>query len=321
MQSTGLLEALGRPVLQRLGRRLLGDPGHLRGEGLRREGRGVGQAAGERDHLRPRRHRHQVAHRRGAHHPRCARRRGRRSAPGRCCWRGRDAGGAVGHSAMRGSVADRRRGAREVRFSRVDFLGSRARHRHRDRDARRHHRHARLRPRPDDAARRRDRASSSASCSPARARRRRSSAWSAPSFACLVVSDVVAGAGRREGSGAGALGFLVSLAALIVVAIALLVAGLVIARRRRPRLARHLPPPPRPAQTRRPARPALAAPPPVAHHWRPCRPPRSWSSPTSTRCAPTCCERAVAEGRAPTFARAARARRARSPTASPASPR
>jgi hypothetical protein len=42
-------------------------------------------------------------------------------------------------------------------------------------------------------------------------------------FACLVVSDVVSSAGRREGSGAGALGFLVSLAALIVVAIAILV--------------------------------------------------------------------------------------------------
>ncbi len=40
--------------------------------------------------------------------------------------------------------------------------------------------------------------------------------------ACLIVSDVVSGAGRREGSGSGALGFLVSLAALIVVAIALL---------------------------------------------------------------------------------------------------
>lgn len=42
-------------------------------------------------------------------------------------------------------------------------------------------------------------------------------------FACLIVSDVVNGAGRREGSGSGALGFLVSLAALVVVAIALLV--------------------------------------------------------------------------------------------------
>jgi len=38
---------------------------------------------------------------------------------------------------------------------------------------------------------------------------------------CIVVSDVVSGAGRREGGG-GALGFLVSLAALIVVAVALL---------------------------------------------------------------------------------------------------
>jgi hypothetical protein len=42
-------------------------------------------------------------------------------------------------------------------------------------------------------------------------------------FACIVVSDVVAGAGRREGSGSGALGFLVSLAALVVLAIALLI--------------------------------------------------------------------------------------------------
>ena len=41
--------------------------------------------------------------------------------------------------------------------------------------------------------------------------------------ACLIVSDVVSGAGRREGSGGGALGFLVSLAALVVVAIAILI--------------------------------------------------------------------------------------------------
>jgi hypothetical protein len=41
--------------------------------------------------------------------------------------------------------------------------------------------------------------------------------------ACLIVSDVVSSAGRREGSGAGALGFLVSLVALIVVAIAILI--------------------------------------------------------------------------------------------------
>jgi hypothetical protein len=63
-------------------------------------------------------------------------------------------------------------------------------------------------------------------------------------FACLVVSDVVGAAGRREGSGAGALGFLVSLAALIVIAIAILVwpaillvvaalAWLAVSRRRR----------------------------------------------------------------------------------------
>jgi hypothetical protein len=42
-------------------------------------------------------------------------------------------------------------------------------------------------------------------------------------FACLVVSDIVSAAGRREGSGAGALGFLVSLIALVVVAIAILI--------------------------------------------------------------------------------------------------
>lgn len=42
-------------------------------------------------------------------------------------------------------------------------------------------------------------------------------------FACLVVSDIVAGASRRQGSTAGALAFLIALAALIVVALALLV--------------------------------------------------------------------------------------------------
>jgi len=46
--------------------------------------------------------------------------------------------------------------------------------------------------------------------------------------ACVVVSDVVAGAGRREGSGGGALGFLVSLAALLVVAISILVSPVVL---------------------------------------------------------------------------------------------
>jgi hypothetical protein len=40
--------------------------------------------------------------------------------------------------------------------------------------------------------------------------------------ACLVISDLVFGASRREGSGAGALGFIVAIAALIVLAIALL---------------------------------------------------------------------------------------------------
>ena len=46
--------------------------------------------------------------------------------------------------------------------------------------------------------------------------------------ACLVISDLVFGASRREGSGAGALGFIVTLAALVVVAISLLVPILVI---------------------------------------------------------------------------------------------
>lgn len=45
---------------------------------------------------------------------------------------------------------------------------------------------------------------------------------------CLVISDIVFGASRREGSGAGALGFLVAVAALIVAAIALLLPVLTI---------------------------------------------------------------------------------------------
>lgn len=47
-------------------------------------------------------------------------------------------------------------------------------------------------------------------------------------FACIVVSDVVGGAGRREGTAGAALGFLVSLAALVVIAIAILVAPAVL---------------------------------------------------------------------------------------------
>lgn len=43
-------------------------------------------------------------------------------------------------------------------------------------------------------------------------------------FACIVVSDVVSGAGRREGSGSGALGFLVSVVALVVLAASILIA-------------------------------------------------------------------------------------------------
>jgi hypothetical protein len=45
---------------------------------------------------------------------------------------------------------------------------------------------------------------------------------------CIVISDLIAGAGRREGSGAAALAFLVALASLIVIAAALLLAPLVV---------------------------------------------------------------------------------------------
>jgi hypothetical protein len=41
--------------------------------------------------------------------------------------------------------------------------------------------------------------------------------------ACVVISDLIGGASRREGSGGGALAFLVSLAALVVIAVAILV--------------------------------------------------------------------------------------------------
>jgi hypothetical protein len=47
--------------------------------------------------------------------------------------------------------------------------------------------------------------------------------------ACLVISDLVFGASRREGSGAGALGFIVALAALVVLAIALVLSWAIIA--------------------------------------------------------------------------------------------
>jgi hypothetical protein len=45
---------------------------------------------------------------------------------------------------------------------------------------------------------------------------------------CIVISDVVAGAGRREGSGGGALAFIVGLVALVVAAVALLLPALVL---------------------------------------------------------------------------------------------
>lgn len=41
-------------------------------------------------------------------------------------------------------------------------------------------------------------------------------------LACLVISDLIAGASRREGSGGGALAFIVGLVALVVVGVSLL---------------------------------------------------------------------------------------------------
>jgi hypothetical protein len=46
--------------------------------------------------------------------------------------------------------------------------------------------------------------------------------------ACIIVSDVVAAAGRREGGGSAGLAFLVSLAALVVVAISIVLSPLVL---------------------------------------------------------------------------------------------
>src|SRR4051812_1813140 len=45
---------------------------------------------------------------------------------------------------------------------------------------------------------------------------------------CIVISDLVYGASRREGSGGAALAFIVGLAALVVIAVALLLAPAVI---------------------------------------------------------------------------------------------
>jgi len=47
-------------------------------------------------------------------------------------------------------------------------------------------------------------------------------------LACLVISDLIAGASRREGSRGGALAFIVGLAALVVVALALLFSLLIL---------------------------------------------------------------------------------------------
>jgi hypothetical protein len=47
-------------------------------------------------------------------------------------------------------------------------------------------------------------------------------------LACLVISDLIAGASRREGSGGGALAFIVALAALIVVGVSLVLSVLVV---------------------------------------------------------------------------------------------
>jgi hypothetical protein len=41
-------------------------------------------------------------------------------------------------------------------------------------------------------------------------------------FGCIIVSDVVSGAGKREGGGSGAIGFLIALVAIVVALAALL---------------------------------------------------------------------------------------------------
>ena len=134
-------------------------------------------------------------------------------------WARRRCGGG-GTSLMHGSVADRRRGAGTVRFSHVDFLtelgigiaigmlaGTTGTH---------------------GSARGRMTLLAAVIGLVAGflldgAARRACSALVGAVVACLVISDLVGGASRREGSGGGALGFLVALAALVVVAIALLV--------------------------------------------------------------------------------------------------
>ena len=47
-------------------------------------------------------------------------------------------------------------------------------------------------------------------------------------LACIVISDLVYGASRREGSGGGALAFIVALVALVVIAIALFIEPVVV---------------------------------------------------------------------------------------------
>jgi chromate transport protein ChrA len=47
-------------------------------------------------------------------------------------------------------------------------------------------------------------------------------------FACIVISDLVSGASRRQGSKAGALAFFVALAALLVAAVSFVLPVLVI---------------------------------------------------------------------------------------------
>lgn len=51
----------------------------------------------------------------------------------------------------------------------------------------------------------------------------------AAAVACIVISDVVSGAGRRSGGGSGALGFLVALVALLVAAVSVLLPVVVFA--------------------------------------------------------------------------------------------
>ena len=129
-------------------------------------------------------------------------------------------------------------------------------------------------------------------------------------LAAVVARDVASGAARRQQgqirrrrAGLGGVTAIVVLAALIVAAVSLVLEPFSLLVLAALLWLVDLAPPPRPAQTRRPPRPALDASlddPSPEHSLSHAA--RSWSSSTSTRCAPTCSLRAIDEDGAPTFA-------------------